>query len=870
MRLQTRCKSIVDSKVWILSSSIITLYCLFGPDVNTIAFTKTATSGFDGLTLFSLVFFSLELVLTCIGSPGYMWSFFFVLDVIATATIPFDLSYVAALFVNSSISGASRASRAGTRATRIIRVLRLIRLFRISRLFKSFRKATGADVDEAGDPRDKDDWSETSTVLKHQKNHNDQIVESDIGKRLSEQASKRVVVLVLTMMFVIPQLNTAAQFAIYPSLDHVGIDNLRVLYSYLVRSCREGALTAEMRLAYERHLLSYIEALHPTIASSAPGYDSSAGNRIAWITLSSDDSDTCMGGANSPWLSLTSVSSAKPGYTELYRRLRYDGQYRFQTCETEPGVVLASGITCPDELRLTDLSFVFSTHSELVDDGIVMKAVIDIREANISDAFLSIYRTLVICVILGIGTYVFSNSAFALVLEPVERMMNRVDRIRSNPLLATQMHDNTTSRHDEKKLKALAKYNTSRNFLTRWNSKRELLSLYQTSMETEMLEKTIMRIGGLLAVGFGPAGADIVARNMASSAAGLNVMLPGKRVEAIFGFIRIQDFGIVAGVLRQRVMNFVNQISEIVLGIADEFHGIVNRCDGESFQVVWKLDPTLNDTERIQVHDMAIAACVKMIIAIGRSLALNEYRNVPPIVLKIPNFRVRISFGLHKGWAIEGAIGSLMKIDPSYLSADVNVAETIQKLNESYQTTTLLLSETVYKECSKNMQSLMRLVDRVKIRSRRIDLSIYSLDLDNNVDLLTSYEIENMVYTTQTTAITSRSRLRSERESRKARKLTLDMVDFLHDDKYFHVLRGLFSSSPLFMETFRAGVLNFQCGEWGLARRMLETCLVSIECQEHSLRSTRYEDGVCKFLLRYMNDINDALPPGWGDARVIA
>jgi hypothetical protein len=807
-----------------------------------------------------------------------MWSFFFVLDVIATATIPFDLSYVAALFVNSSISGASRASRAGTRATRIIRVLRLIRLFRISRLFRSFRKANGADVDEAGMQRDKDDWSETSSVLNDKRHQTDTIVESDIGKRLSEQASKRVVILVLSMMFVIPQLNTAAQFTIHPSLDQVGIDNLRVLYSYIVRSCKEGTLTNEMRLAYERHFLNYIKALHPTITSESPNYDFTAGNRIAWISFPFDDSDYCLQGVNSPWLSLTNVTDAEPAYTELYTRLRYDEQYRLQTCETGTGVVLASDISCPSDLRSTDISFVASTISStspaLVNDGVLIEAVVDIRETNIADAYLSIYRTLVICVILGIGTYVFSNSAFALVLEPVERMINRIDRIRTNPLLATRMQDNTTSRHEEKKLKALAKYNTSRNFLTRWRAKRELLSLYQTSMETEMLEKTIMRIGGLLAVGFGPAGAEIVARNMASSATGLNVMLPGKRVEAIFGFIRIQDFAIVAGILRQRVMSFVNQISEIVLGIADEFHGIVNRCDGETFQIVWKLDTTLNNTERVQYHDMAIAACVKMIIAISRSLALNEYRKVPPIVLKIPNFRVRISFGLHKGWAIEGAIGSLMKIDPSYLSADVNVAETIQKLNDCYKTTTLLVSETVHNGCSRGMQSLMRLVDRVNIRSRRINLSIYSLDLDNNRDLLTNYEIENMVNTTQTAAITSRSRLRSERESRKCRKLKLDMVEFLQDDKYFHIMRELFDENPMFMETFRAGVLNFQCGEWGLARRMLENCLEIMNCQstkdDDSIRIRRYEDGVCQYLLRYMHDLFDTLPPEWYEARTIA
>jgi len=32
-----------------------------------------------------------------------------------------------------------------------------------------------------------------------------------------------------------------------------------------------------------------------------------------------------------------------------------------------------------------------------------------------------------------------------------------------------------------------------------------------------------------------------------------------------------------------------------------------------------------------------------------------------------------MSFGLHLGWAIEGAIGSYFKIDVSYLSPNVNL-----------------------------------------------------------------------------------------------------------------------------------------------------------------------------------------------------
>ena len=54
-----------------------------------------------------------------------------------------------------------------------------------------------------------------------------------------------------------------------------------------------------------------------------------------------------------------------------------------------------------------------------------------------------------------------------------------------------------------------------------------------------------------------------------------------------------------------------------------------------------------------------------------------------------PDFKVRMGFGLHQGWAIEGAIGSFFKVDASYLSPNVNMAARLEAA--SYQFGTPLL-----------------------------------------------------------------------------------------------------------------------------------------------------------------------------------
>ena len=43
-----------------------------------------------------------------------------------------------------------------------------------------------------------------------------------------------------------------------------------------------------------------------------------------------------------------------------------------------------------------------------------------------------------------------------------------------------------------------------------------------------------------------------------------------------------------------------------------------------------------------------------------------------------------MGFGLHVGWAIEGAIGSDFKIDASYLSPNVNMASRLEGATKQY------------------------------------------------------------------------------------------------------------------------------------------------------------------------------------------
>lgn len=109
-----------------------------------------------------------------------------------------------------------------------------------------------------------------------------------------------------------------------------------------------------------------------------------------------------------------------------------------------------------------------------------------------------------------------------------------------------------------------------------------------TKYETVIIENAIIKIGTLLALGFGDAGSEIIGSNMAKSG-DVDPMIPGKKKCAIYGFCDIRNFTDATEVLQEDVMLFVNSIGEIVHAMVDRYQGAANKNIGDAFLLVWKL-----------------------------------------------------------------------------------------------------------------------------------------------------------------------------------------------------------------------------------------------------------------------------------------
>lgn len=63
---------------------------------------------------------------------------------------------------------------------------------------------------------------------------------------------------------------------------------------------------------------------------------------------------------------------------------------------------------------------------------------------------------------------------------------------------------------------------------------------------------------------------------------------------------------------------------------------------------------------------------------LNREPKILAYREDTRLTNRMKNYKVRMGYGLHIGWGIEGAIGSEYKIDASYLSPNVNMAARLE------------------------------------------------------------------------------------------------------------------------------------------------------------------------------------------------
>jgi len=310
----------------------------------------------------------------------------------------------------------------------------------------------------------------------------------------------------------------------------------------------------------------------------------------------------------------------------------------------------------------------------------------------------------------------FQNDTQSLVIAPIEKMVNIIKQLAEDPLEPPDLDSFEEEEGDPKKK--------------------------GPQLETTMLENTILKIGGLLQVGFGEAGAQIIGKNMSSGDGELNIMMPGCKVQSVFGFVDIREFTDTTECLEEEVMVFVNSIGHIVHKCVHRWSGVANKNVGDAFLVLWKIDNDYGNTHRggseipaakvSDVADRSLLAFLKIICETRRSDRIQNYSQHPRIVQRFGRgmYRVRFGLGLHVGWAIEGPIGSDFKVDASYLSPHVNICMQLEAGTKTYGLP-LLMSEGLYLLLSLKSKQRCRKIDVVTLNGKIQGL--YTFPMRHNI-----------------------------------------------------------------------------------------------------------------------------------------
>ena len=202
-----------------------------------------------------------------------------------------------------------------------------------------------------------------------------------------------------------------------------------------------------------------------------------------------------------------------------------------------------------------------------------------------------------------------------------------------------------------------------------------------------------------------------------------------------------------------------------------------------------------------------------------------------------------MGFGLHAGWAIEGAVGSLQKVDATYLSPHVNMAARMEVATRQFGVS-LLMTRSFHKLLSEPAQKQCRKIDVVTVKGSNVPMPIYTFDT-----------LQNQVFP-QLRAPKLSSLTLPEILTRQAENYD---TSTWNSDPDLIQLRCL--ATPVFMKVFEKGVNDYLGGHWEEARENLEKADVMMASNDIG------GDGPSRAILKYMKANEWVCPPGWAGHR---
>ena len=146
-----------------------------------------------------------------------------------------------------------------------------------------------------------------------------------------------------------------------------------------------------------------------------------------------------------------------------------------------------------------------------------------------------------------------------------------------------------------------------------------------------------------------------------------------------------------------------------------------------------------NNLSNCSVAELSLISFLRIMAQMIVNPVIRKYNAHKRINKGLPGYKVNLGFGLHAGSAIEGAIGSTLKIDMSYLSHNVNMAPRLEGLTKTYKVPLLFTSSLFNMFNTPKLREICRRIDRIYICGTTDYYDLYTVDTYNN-DLEEAYD----------------------------------------------------------------------------------------------------------------------------------
>lgn len=783
------------------------VFSMYGNDLRVLVGRKEVDSVFAVCFVMLLGVFALDLVLQSVGNEGYFLSFSFGMDTLATITVLADIGWVWEETTHCStaisvLKDVQSVARVAARSRRIIEIIRILRLMRLVKLYKGSSLLLGLH-----------------STLDHKRKQQMLQEERDLKRRVKVfKYGSKIQVSGSTFRHDSTNVTKGRDTLYHSTFTHLYMANKNKSLSLNHESPEIPEESQVSHALIDRMVvLIFLTALTVVMAFplfSVANYLPIPSSQAFGLKVLDDLKDAS--------IDFQKVAGeyvkTHTDVADLSKILRL----------YESGTIFFAAENNPDDICACDKRSYASKY---------FLAVFDNRQEAYLSAWLHILHTTFICLLILMCTVLLFYDYSVNVFIGLERIVTFVRKIAKNPmiLLTEKPSHLVASKFSACCLASNRDYG---------------------KLEMKRLEDSIYKIGVMLVLGFGTAGCEIITRNI-NDIGSLNPLIPGKKIFAAFAFVSINRFNQLASILEGDIMRYANTVSLLVHSVCEKYQGNVNRNLGDSYLVVWKfqeddliktstrvLSNALSQSVRLQAA-FALLSALRICVKVARAATMSVYHEDPRITSRMPYFSNKLTVGLHVGWGVEGPVGSILKIDATYISPDVNLAARLESATRMFGVF-ILASEAFVRHLDEPIQAYLRHVDTVKFKGSEEVVKLYCFDIS-----LRNLGVSSKLPKKQLTD----EKRKKVREAFEFNYFSIHLL--FNNSKKLQLMREMYTAA--FRADFDQALRQYQTRDWhGAGKTLRDKCL-------HHLPT----DGPSNSLLRYMEGLQYTPPAGWAGVRVL-